>query len=65
MVVKTLKIRSQTLSWRKSSRSTQDHACVEAAADAAAAFARDSKLAESPELAFEHSSWEFFLSAMK
>ncbi|MGW9207597.1 DUF397 domain-containing protein [Embleya sp. NPDC055664] len=57
-------VRSPALFWRKSLRSQQDHACVEAAADGSAAFARDSKLAEGPELSFGHASWRSFLDAM-
>lgn len=51
------------LVWRKSTYSDrEDASCVEVAACPAAVHIRDSKLADSPELALPAPAWEAFLS---
>lgn len=61
----SLIIELSTAAWRKSSRSTNQNACVEIAVTAGLAAVRDSKNAAGPILTFEPSRWLGFLAAAK
>lgn len=55
---------SDSLTWRKSSKSQQNN-CVEVAVQPDAVFIRDSKDRSGHVLQFSHDDWSAFLAAVK
>jgi hypothetical protein len=53
------------LVWRKSTRSQQNGACVEAAYLHAAVVIRDSKDSDGPKLTFDRAHWHAFIRGLK